>query len=524
MHLHVTPPLLYANTDTQQLFVWIIFALYIIWIPISIYYGYKYYQHRHFVCIAKRRYKLTIICILACISFFINKMFYCLNAIYYNSIILRIIFLSTYAFTTHTILWFCALKYWLLLYDIKFSILNAGNQWKICIDPSFNINTNWFIFSKKTYGNESYCKKRILFILFVTISSETILSFIKEWEKYVGFFDIFCLLIPLILIGIFWNKTDKYLDYFRIREESRMLVIGAGILIGIYSILMIIETFLGKQIDIFVIVITCEYIFGIGVFIICLFWTFWTLNKNQHLLQKDNPSKLYLNYRALNKQVTKLGQFGAFQIQKSLSIDSDDGMEIMQSDIETHVTINNKSIANFNKWDGPIGELVKVIENEHAFEVFIAHLLTEFALESILAICEFTQYQMLIISLSQISYKHIIKLSSIVPKSGIIKDCDDNIKLIATKLIEKYIPNGCEFELNISYRLKYKLLSDIKNIQFIDEISLIHIFDDCIQSLLFLLYDSWLRFIQTPQYKAVQKEVQQNVDSNNYLQAVSSVN
>ncbi len=29
----------------------------------------------------------------------------------------------------------------------------------------------------------------------------------------------------------------------------------------------------------------------------------YTLNKNQRLLQKDNPSKLYLNYRALNEQI-----------------------------------------------------------------------------------------------------------------------------------------------------------------------------------------------------------------------------
>lgn len=74
-------------------------------------------------------------------------------------------------------------------------------------------------------------------------------------------------------------------------------------------------------------------------------------------------------------------------------------------------------------------------------------------------------------------------------------------------LLQKYIVNGSEFEINISYKLKKKLLSDLEDIDNLNETKLIHLFDETIQTLLWLLNDSFIRFVKTEKYKQIEKEL-----------------
>eukprot|EP01083_Nonionella_stella_P096754 272052_1 len=65
-------------------------------------------------------------------------------------------------------------------------------------------------------------------------------------------------------------------------------------------------------------------------------------------------------------------------------------------------------------------------------------------------------------------------------------------KEIAKRLLQKYIVNGLEFEINISYLEEIKQLEALK---------LVHLFDESIQSLAL--------FVQTAKYKQIEKELEQ---------------
>lgn len=278
-------------------------------------------------------------------------------------------------------------------------------------------------------------KRFVIFIVLIPIIIVPLTSFIVYTKKMDVFVDLFLMFIPLILTIIIWQKTPRYLDHFHVREECIMLIIISLILMIFYLIFDFITKFLVHAHDIFIIVLCIEYIYLFGIFIAGLHLTYWTLIKNKHRLTvNQQTSSLYLKYRTLNRVISTTKKINVTQ------------------------TIHRKLSAHQNETDPRQNEtvllLISILEHEHGFQMFLSHLLTEFCLESALAIIEFTQYQILMkesyadhpnhtisndVQLLRISVEkqsNILKLPDIVPKSVIVHNPEQedgvfNIKNIA---------------------------------------------------------------------------------------------
>ena len=538
----IDEPLLKATTKADIISVEVVIGLYAVAIPILLWYTRKYKKYRNVACIKARRPNITFYAELLIIAMFCNRIVYCCNAIYYDAKWLRVIFGLTYPIVNHAILWLFSIKYWLLYYDIQFILFSEGNQWKSHINPNnVTYQTNWYILNKKTLGNENYLIKNFVSI---AVSVPTIIiplsTFITYTSPYDIFVDLFFMIIPLILIIIIWHKTPKYLDYFRVREECRMLVVIGLSLIIMFLVFGLISTFLYNPHDIFIVVLCIEFIYFIGIFSAGLFLTWWTLLKNKHRISvNQQPSKLYIHYRNLNRAVSPKQTINrAETIQRKLSRLQIQSVENTNNDNHNNGNGNN----NNNNGDSQANEsmllLISILENEHGFQMFLSHLLTEFSVESALAIIEFTQYQLLMkqiygdgadidhlqseqqsnpLNKKQILHinideLNILKLPDVVPQSIIVYDPEQqdgvyHVKIIARRLLQKYVQSGAEFEINISYKLKKKLLNDLDDIDNLNQTKLIHLFDECIQSLLLLLNDSLARFVKTAKYERIEKEL-----------------
>ena len=493
-----------ATTNTDILLLQVIIGFYIIIIPVLMYFTFKYYKHRHAACMLPRRPMITIwmqiLAILSCI----HRIIRCTNAIYPSYQILRILFVSTYPILNHYILWLACIKFWLYYYEIRFASFCHGNEWKSHINPhNVTYFTNWYVLNRQTFGNQKYLLQRVLLIILIPICIATISPIFRYTAKYDIFINLFLFSIPLSLIAIIWYKTPKYFDYFQVREECRMLVIIGSILIITFLALSVSATFFIEPHQFFVVVLCTEVVYMVGILTACMHLTFWTLLKNKHRLNEYNQeqSSLYTLYRKLNMLIS------CRRLEHKLSSQ----VYNHQSDI----------------YQTP-GLLRSVIEHSHGFEMFLIHLLTELNLETALAIIEFTQYQALMRRLYNVQNVNVLRLPQFVPQSIIVHDPkkrenEFDVREIARKLFEKYIDNDAKFEINISYKLKKKLLADLENIDALSEEKIAHLFDECVGSLLLLLNDSLTRFVETEKYKQIEKELAVDKQMNVHAPRMQSI-
>ena len=82
--------------------------------------------------------------------------------------------------------------------------------------------------------------------------------------------------------------------------------------------------------------------------------------------------------------------------------------------------------------------------------------------------------------------------------------------------LTKYIIFGAQFEINISYKLRKRLLRDYDNMDELDDTKVIHLFDDVIHNLLLLLNDSLTRFIKHEKFGHIKKELTMQLEYNHH--------
>eukprot|EP01084_Bolivina_argentea_P054267 99539_1 len=500
-----------ASTYNDILCLLVIIGLYGLFIPIVSYYTWQYSKVRNHACIKPRRPWITIYVVIIIICMFANRILGCVNAIYSELAVLRVLYILGYSVGNHSILWLCTIKYWLLYYDVQFILFCENNQWKTHINENnVTYHTNWFVVNKTTAGNEQYLIRKVLMIIAFPSIIVPLVTFIRYTTQYDAMIDLFFMIIPIALTAIFWGKTPKYLDYFRVREECRMLLVIGATLAILYLIGGVTAAFLLSPHDYFIAAYSVEVMYWLGITLAALHLTCWTILKNKHRLTvSQTKSSIYMSYRSFHRLVSPKK---AESERRRTSMHS---LRVSQSGLSLPDDVN----INANE---SIILLICILEHAHGFQMFISHLMSEFCLESVLAIIEFTQYQMLMKNIysgskgKEVDIKalRILKLPdiSVVPQSIIVYDPKNEsgvyeVKEIAKRLLQKYIVNGSEFEINISYKLKRKLLNDLDRIEQLEETKLVHLFDESIQSLLLLLNDCLARFVTTPKYKQIEKEL-----------------
>ena len=170
-----------------------------------------------------------------------------------------------------------------------------------------------------------------------------------------------------------------------------------------------------------------------------------------------------------------------------------------------------------------------MLGKDDSLHLFMLHLSAEFNMECLLAYIEFTQYQTFVLQNMELDIDeglyHLVSLpnnlpiSSIVAYSPIIEHSraiemedqseDYDLKIKARHLFAKYLCPGCEYECNISGRLRSKSVRMFKNRnellldKSITVKDMFLLFEDVKNELVRFLHPSFYAFKHTPNWQVV---------------------
>eukprot|EP00485_Elphidium_margaritaceum_P016241 CAMPEP_0202734546 /NCGR_PEP_ID=MMETSP1385-20130828/188738_1 /ASSEMBLY_ACC=CAM_ASM_000861 /TAXON_ID=933848 /ORGANISM="Elphidium margaritaceum" /LENGTH=343 /DNA_ID=CAMNT_0049400913 /DNA_START=442 /DNA_END=1471 /DNA_ORIENTATION=+ len=336
-----------------------------------------------------------------------------------------------------------------------------------------------------------------------------------EFHQFI-FYRNSILVDPIILV-----QNSAIFGLFQsTRRMSFFTADGCAYIYRIIADAALIVAFSVSPHNLFILIVCTQYLFMVGIFTIGAHITWWTLSKNLHRINvNEKASNIYLCYRRMIRK--RGGEAGGGESQSPKNgTNQQSKLQTLQNKNKPMNVVVDVAAEQSSAETLPL--LMRILQNEHGWTAFVSHLLTEFCLETALCIIEFTQYQQLMKELFSVNdddvneYEvhklKVLNLPEIIPRSIIVYDPEKDdghydIADIAKKLLLKYIKVDSPFEINISYKLKKKLINDLENIEGLNQKQLIHIFDECIHSLLLLLNDSLKRFMQTPKYKQIEKEL-----------------
>ena len=121
--------------------------------PYLSYHLYQYYQRRHHIVFRKRRNRITH----WEVSIFIIKIFW--GVVLYN--LLLLVDTTSITFSVCLCIDDCLLfiilycwvwRFWILYFDISWTVHVLNNQWKVLINRS-STKSNWYLMNKKRYGS-----------------------------------------------------------------------------------------------------------------------------------------------------------------------------------------------------------------------------------------------------------------------------------------------------------------------------------------------------------------------------------
>eukprot|EP01084_Bolivina_argentea_P122474 217022_1 len=178
----------------------IITVFILVYLPLLIYYGIKYYLHKNHVALKQRYASITIIeLILTCILSVIMA----IELLYFSDELYVIWAVCA------TLLFSCWVwRYWLITFDIKWNILMSNEQWMSVINPSLSnkIKSTFIVRNKNTLGNIRWISYHILipwnilwfiYIIIIVIKYNKNITIIillafEEWIPWILLFGIYC--------------------------------------------------------------------------------------------------------------------------------------------------------------------------------------------------------------------------------------------------------------------------------------------------------------------------------------------
>ncbi len=217
----------------------------LILLPTTLYYSNQYFLHRNHIILKKRYANITMFeSILLCIKLFIIPLgFY----FFYDASKVNIVWFIVWNlshFLAVSLYWCWILRFFLLMYDIKWSLAIANNQWQQIINPHYKDKSlNWYLRNKRTFGQQAYVQYRIItpiiIISTIIIWIRGVLNVVvKQGDDanpshkslvllyiFIGLHG-FVTVLPLISLMIIRIKLpNSYYDNFYIISEIRQIFI-----------------------------------------------------------------------------------------------------------------------------------------------------------------------------------------------------------------------------------------------------------------------------------------------------------
>ena len=502
------------------------FICFFVYIPLSMYYGYKFYLHHSHMVFSKRYSKITLYEIILMIIKIIWVPVEHLSEYYFKShhkslehqfILLGNIILAYF------ILYCWVWRQWLSSYDINLTSCIVNNQWRIYIDPEFEesqltINTKWYLQNKHRYGNYLWVRNRLFIIAIICILITFFALFLASEDQKLShddkmWFYMACICLipyfsPMVFLIIIYKWTPKFEDNYFIQQELKYIFIALSIMYTSYGI-----TFIYLSLGIYpsntnylILILSLENNIVIFCQFSCLMIaTCWVNYKMEQVIDTNSYQKVCKSYLEHSSD-------GHTSKSKSMTQSLlNDGLELVQV---APIIIRNKassvisnsasSVISYNKLLDDKDDnnnnnnnnnnqvtLQQVLSHIKSFELYMVHLSREFSLECLLSTIEFIEYQKLIYNLINLSeanhddiedikghkfngndnklWCNIIKLPEHIPKSAIVygdargNNRVENCKIKAWALYTKYICVNSDFEINIPGEMRSRYKRLMKN-------------------------------------------------------------
>eukprot|EP01084_Bolivina_argentea_P097276 174896_1 len=325
------------------------------------------------------------------------------------------------------------LRVWLLYFNLHWSKKITNSEWHKRINKQATTN-NVFLKYKSTLGSFNFMKwaALILYIFIVGVSAFIVAFDVSAFGKFNG-----AKLFVTVIFQVYILYKTPQNDVWKIKKELTMLLsiwCFAGLYFGVSVPLQLSDQFIEFA-------ILSPYI----SFISCLTMTC----------------------------VAVLYPIRQFE-------QGPDTLKLAKSP-----SVNMK-----DSWSGYVCK-----SNGH-FERFMQHLQKEWSLENCLFIIEVMQFKDNN-STNNDDIGYYLQLPKDIPKSEIVYGENENIPVQQMfGLYDKYVKNGSDFELNISYKHRMDVITKISeatlnkdNFQFN-----VLIFDDCLMEISRLMNDSWHRY------------------------------
>ena len=328
--------------------------------------------------------------------------------------------------TIHLIFFWEVSRLWLISFNLHHLNSSKNEKWKSQIDTNI-ANNDWYIKNKNTFGNQ---KKVIIAAGFWWLITVTLID-IGYYVNYdlgtvVGAFFMFLSVVAAFYIYYqcrnYYTLQDNLLFYY----EFRATIIIWGISFVLFFVAEIIRMMDGGPVTLTISLSINGYC---SIFALCapsLLSTIWIPHK----------------FTVRNKQMRDI-----FIMIKSKSIDED--------------SVTGNQEPNDKK-------LFETLKDEQKFEKFIQFMFRDFSSEAMLGYIEMVQFKERFVK--EINYKeetscdYMNSLYDNVPKSSIVYDAKDDtkgierMKKVAHSLCDKYISVNSEFEVNIAWKLRKKVI------------------------------------------------------------------
>eukprot|EP01084_Bolivina_argentea_P252271 423405_1 len=355
------------------------------------------------------------------------------DVIYYKMYSIQYILLHM---TSMAMVYILVYRTWMVYYDIKWNLALEDEQWQSQINTN-TLKPSWYIKNRQTFRNATYVSI-ILFIPWFLICSIGIISVLLTGKK--TSISLFChatnLLIPIILLTILTCKMPTYNDYYKLRQETKLLSILSIIcFIGVIFLGIVLKAVPGEWKWIFM------QLFHISLlFVLCIISYYW-------VLKQFNLPTIYC----------RLSQYKPSH-----------NLEMMRS--KSDIEANKSTNMNLN--------LIDVLKDDELFKYYARHLSKEFAIESLLFFVECHQFMQYLVQYIDLTVKET-SLSSLnttsnshayiddielnaknIPQSSIVQDLKEtnSINIASINLFLKYIDNDdAYFLINISFEARNSL-------------------------------------------------------------------
>lgn len=473
--------------------------MYLIYIPVMLHGFYRMHQNRRHSFIVKRYINLALISVgsVPLLMLSLGLIQLCISDLIIVSN--KIIFLGVNICISYIIFFLLIacqhVRFWMNFFNVKWTHYILQQNWKQIIEPSVLTN-NWYINHKKDYGQFSFVSKWmfIFHLIFAIVSS--ILFIIPVFIIHVKYFYVSAIIITIVILGFPFIFLTTLQCKMKKDEENKKINFNDNCYIGweqemafkpaaIANISFLVHCILIALLNVKYLPIlgtTLIFTFSTATFAIAVIATHCTVDKIT-----TGKSCSCCHFYNLSQQLM---------------------IEIHASSRSNH---NDKNQIT----------LIDILKNIDTFDYLMRYLATEFSMEVLLSWLEIYQYQIYVISQCNNSDDSVLDLDNIelyndmdicmekLPHSVIVYDDNKSLYEKARMIYEKYMNDGSEYEINISWKLRNKLRETmVDSTSFDDERvmtkqDLLELFEECKMEMLQLLGYSHDRFKQMDEYQQI---------------------